>query len=127
MAAPEMSDDASTYSSLADSVLVLANDSPGAISSETASYIRLGLDVKMESTAQYTCDLMRGRAGGLGDPVTALSAKQRMTSPRYFTTPLRGIGRHGSGADGIKGAAYGTCTYAPPAGDLAALPPLRLR
>lgn len=87
MTEPTDFDDSSAFTSLADFVLALADQFPGAMSSEVATSVRARLDDKMEDAAQYTFDLMRRSAGGFGDPTAALSAKQRMTSPRYVTTP----------------------------------------
>ena len=87
MAEPSDFQDASAFTSLADLVLALADQFPGAMSLEVATNVRRQLDEKMQDTADYTFDLMRRRAGGFGDPTAALSAKQRMTSPRYVTTP----------------------------------------
>lgn len=87
MAEPSEFQDASAFTSIVDLVLALADQFPGAMSLEVATNVRRQLDEKMQDTADYTFDLMRRRAGGFGDPTAALSAKQRMTSPRYVTTP----------------------------------------
>lgn len=87
MTEPSNQDDASAFTSLTDLVLALADQFPGAMSPEVAFNVRRQLDDRMQDTADHTFDLMRRRAGGFGDPTAALSAKQRMASPRYVTTP----------------------------------------